>query len=203
LKVSGEAGEGAGRTAGARPRRARKAGDGAGRPAPSTLSFEEQRPLAQESALRLLGVRERSAAELRTRLRQKGFAPDVVEGVLERLRENGLQDDARFADRFTEAAVSRGQASRRIRGDLLRKGLDRELAARAATVDPDEEEERARELAIARAGRMYGLTPEARARRLLSLLARRGYDPDVCRRVATEASRLADPADPGPGPADD
>jgi regulatory protein len=156
------------------------------------LPFQEQRALAQEKALRLLAVRERSSVELKQRLRQAGFGPDVIEAVLDRLRETGLQDDARFAERYaTEASIGRGYAGRRIRGELMRKGIGRDLAAVASTMDPDAEEERARSLAVQRASRMTGLAPEARARRLLGLLARRGYDPDVCRRVSTEAAHFS------------
>ena len=166
-------------------------GDGGAKAPPSTLPFERQRELAHDKALRLLAVRERTAAVLRQRLRQKGFDRDVIEGVLERLREIGLQDDARFAERYAgEASAGRGHASRRVRNDLLRKGVDRDLAAVAATADPDEEEERARTLAVQRAARMTGLPPEARARRILSLLARRGYDASVCRRIAAEVSAV-------------
>ncbi|MFN2613348.1 MAG: regulatory protein RecX [Actinomycetota bacterium] len=169
--------------------RTKKAGDGVGKPAPSTLPTDQQRILAHEKALRLLGVRERSASELRQRLRQKGFDRDVIEGVLERLRETGLQDDSRFAEHYaSEATTTRGFASRRVRGELMRKGISRDLAAVASTTDPDQEEERARALAVQRAARMGSLGAEARARRILSLLARRGYDADICRRIAAEVA---------------
>ena len=185
-------------------------GDGAGRPAPSnssqtnpsrprrgrraqppvgTLAPEEQRARAHEAALRLLGVRERSTAEIKQRLRQKGYDPFVVEQVVSRLTEVGLLDDQRFAERFaSEATAGRAFASRRVRTELLKKGIDRDLAAVAATRDPDEEEDQARALARARAGRMQSLSPDARARRIMSLLARRGYDADVCRRIASEVA---------------
>lgn len=167
----------------------RKTGDGVGKPAPSTLPFEEQRALAHEAALRLLTVRERSAAELRQRLRQKGYSPEVIIAVLDRLAESGLQDDARFAERFAEeAARGRGYAARRIRGELLRKGIGRDLAAVASTTDPDEEEARAETLARSRAARMRGSPPEVVARRITGLLARRGFDADVCRRVASSVA---------------
>src|ERR1041385_3736627 len=125
----------------------RKPGDGAGKPAPSTLSHEEQLAIAREAALRLLSVRERSAVELRSRLRQKGFEPDVIGSVIDRLQETDLQDDVRFGAQFVEAATRRGLAGRRIQMELRARGLSKEEAARAATEDPDAELARARDLA--------------------------------------------------------
>ena len=176
--------------------RSGKSGNGAGKPAPSTLSVTEQRAAGHEAALRLITSRERSAAELRERLRLKGFDREVVEAIIDRLQETGLQDDTRFAERFAaEATGARSMASHRVRGELMRKGIDRELAAVAATQDPDQEEARARALANQRAARMNGLSPEVRVRRLMGLLARRGYDADVCRRVAAEAGGAEEPRD--------
>ena len=170
-------------------RRRSRSDDGAGKPAPSTLSYTEQCGLAHEAALRLLSVRERSASELRLRLRKKGFSSEPIESVLERLAEVGLQDDRRFAAAFaSDAADLRGVSARRIQLDLRARGVDPELAAAAATVHPDEEETRARDLARKRARGMSSLAPEVRARRLIGLLARRGYPADICRRVANEVA---------------
>jgi regulatory protein len=166
--------------------RARRPGDGVGKPAPSTLSLPEQLTLAHEAALRLLDHRERSAAELRLRLKEKGFGPEAITREIARLQETGLQDDGRFAERFAADAGRRGLAARRIQGELQRRGIDRELAATASAEDPDDEESRARELASTRGARMSGLPPDVRYRRLLGLLARRGFEPEVCRKVARE-----------------
>ena len=167
-------------------KRGRKPGDGAGKPAPSTLSHEDQLAAAREAALRLLSVRERSAVELRARLRQKGFDPDVIVAVIDRLQESSLQDDGRFAAQFTESAHAKGMAGRRIQAELRARGVGKEVAAVAAVEDPDDELERARELAARRAARMADLPREARVRRILGMLARRGFDRDTCSRVAAE-----------------
>jgi len=179
-------------------RRGRKPGDGAGKPAPSTLSHEEQLAAAREAALRLLSVRERSAAELRARLRQKGFDRDVIISVVDGLQESSLQDDGRFATQFTESAHAKGMAGRRIQAELRARGVGKEVAAAAAVEDPETELRRARDLASRRVARMADLPIEARTRRIVGLLARRGFDPDTCFRVASELARSPslDPAVP-------
>lgn len=181
-------GDGEGRSPGKRKR------SRAPRPSPSELPPAERREKARDAALRLLSHRERSRAELRTRLRAKGYDTETIEGVLDALAETGLQSDERFAEVFTgEAHRSRGLASSAVRGELLRRGVDRRLAAEAATEHPEDEEARARELALSRARRLPpGLAPDARKRRIAGYLARRGYPPDICFRMAADAVSTGD-----------
>ena len=172
--------------------KARRTGDGAVAAAPSALSIPEQINAAREAALRLLAVRERSRAELRTRLLRRGFQGDAVEAVLDRLAETGLQDDRRFAERYAEGSVARGKAARRIQGELRGRGIGAEAAAAAAVASPEEEIERARAVARTKASRMGDADPTAKARRIFGMLARRGYDAETCRRVAAEVSGTED-----------
>jgi regulatory protein len=89
-------------------------------------------------------------------------------------------------------------AGRRIQAELRARGVGKEMAAEVSVEDPDEELARATELAERRASRMGDLPPEAVLRRITGLLARRGFDPDICRRVASEVARspVLDPAVP-------
>ena len=127
--------------------------------------------------------------ELRARLRQKGFDQEVILAVIDRLQETSLQDDGRFAAQFAESAQTRGMAGRRIQAELRARGVGKDLAAQAAVEDPEEELARARDLAVRRVGRMGEIPPEARVRRIVGLLARRGFDPETCSKVAAEVVR--------------
>jgi SOS response regulatory protein OraA/RecX len=55
---------------------------------------------------------------------------------------------------------------------------------------PDEEEERAEQLARARASRLTGVEPAKAFNRLTSLLMRRGYGPEIARSAARKALEL-------------
>jgi regulatory protein len=159
-------------------------------PAPSTLSFTEQVSLAREAALRLLGVRERSAAELRQRLRQKGFSIEPIDEVISRLQAAGLQSDQRYAELYaSNAGQIRGLSARRIQNDLRGKGVGAELASAAAAVRPEDEEERARDIAFRKLRSMAGVAPEVATRRLMGVLARRGYPQGVAIRVISDLVR--------------
>lgn len=160
-----------------------------------------------EAAARFLEVRPRSEAEVRRRLRDAGYRADLVEGAVERLVTLGYLDDAAFARAWVESrdrAHPRG--ARALRDELRRKGvaaedIERALAAReAASTGNDEAEldsgrgvgERAGSAAsdteaaarlLARRGAPLLREPDPRKRRAkaYALLARSGFDPDVCR----------------------
>jgi regulatory protein len=71
--------------------------------------------------------------------------------------------------------------------------VDEDVSAVAlAVVDPEDEEASARELTYRRLPSMDRLSPEARARRIAGLLARKGYPADVVARVVADVAG-ADP----------
>jgi regulatory protein len=155
--------------------------------APSDLPVAERRQKAADAALRLLAVRDRSAMEIRTRLRDKGYDAETIVFVLDGLQTQGLQDDRRFADAFSGSAVrTKGLAGRVIQGELRRRGVDKEVAAIAATRSPEEEARTARAVAAKRVLGLRNLPPPVRARRLLSFLRRRGYSFQLCSDIVQE-----------------
>jgi regulatory protein len=158
------------------------------------MSFPEQVNAARDAALRLLAVRERSESELHQRLRTKGFDPAAIVAAVARLQEVDLQSDARFAERYAQAATQRGKSVRLVQGELRARGVSGEVAAQAATASPEQERDRALELARVRAHAMVGEPREVVYRRVAGLLARRGYESDICRTVATEVAG-EDPGD--------
>ena len=163
------------------------------RPDASTGSFTEQVTAAQNAALRLLGVRERSQMELRIRLKRKGFSPDAIVAALGRLEELRLQSDERFAERYAEASGSRGNSQRRIQQELRARGVPPEVAAAASAGSDDDDRDRALAFASRRVSKMTTADPATIQRRLTGMLARRGYDADTCRwavETALERSNL-------------
>lgn len=147
-----------------------------------------------ERALGLLAVRPRARRELERRLLAAGFDADEVADVLVRLERVGLVDDEAFATQMAEYQFSSRRAGRRaVMSALLVKGIDPALAARAADAAPDEEQQRAHDLARMRAGRLRGVEPAKAFTRLSSLLVRRGYSPEVARAAARAALSIDEP----------
>ena len=75
---------------------------------------------------------------MRRRLEAK-FASQVVESVVQRLKDQGLLDDTSFAQEWTRSRVShRPRSAKAIRRELLGKGVDRDTAQAAVETLDDE-----------------------------------------------------------------
>ena len=142
---------------------------------------------AWEAAMRLLEVRPRAENEIRDRLRRKQFAPDQIDGVVVRLRELGLIDDAQFARLWVaNRAATRPKGALLLRRELMSKGVDREVAAEVVTSAVDANMESAACEQVARqVARRYTAVPDRATfqRKLGSLLQRRGFTWETVRPI--------------------
>jgi regulatory protein len=145
------------------------------------IAREAARLKVYDRALNMLAFRARSSAELARSLVRKGEPKDLVDLAVARLQEQGLLDDAAFAEAFTRAKVLGAQQSRRrVQQELARKGVARSVTDAAITTVFEEEGVDQREV-VERAARkklrsLVKLEPMVRRRRLYAFLARRGYD---------------------------
>jgi regulatory protein len=147
-----------------------------------------------DRALGLLAVRPRSRRELERRLLGARFDPDEVEDVLVRLERVGLVDDEAFARQFAEHRFgSRKEGSRAVAQGLRAAGVESSLAEAVSQGAPDDDEERAADLARSRLSRLSGVSPEKAFARLSSLLMRRGYGPEIARSAARKALEIPFP----------
>jgi regulatory protein len=147
------------------------------------IAFEEQLHAARQYAFLLLSYKARTTSELKQRLGRKGFSPDIVSRTLERLAELKMVDDAGFARRFAEDRITIGHKGKwRVRGELLKRGIDRKQIDAAMAEAPDEVAA-AKEVAAKYLSRNRRLEPDVLKRRLYALLARRGFSPDTIRQA--------------------
>jgi regulatory protein len=152
------------------------------------IAHEEQLHEARQYAFLLLSYKARTTSELTQRLARKGFSPDIVSHTLQRLVELKMVDDAGFARRFAEDRISIGHKGKwRVRGELLKRGIDRQQIDAALDQAPDETAA-AKEVAAKYVSRNRRLEPDVLERRLYALLARRGFSPDTIRQVLGEAA---------------
>ncbi|BCB87785.1 hypothetical protein Psuf_050980 [Phytohabitans suffuscus] len=160
---------------------------GAGPPAPEREPRDEAER-AREICLSLLAVRPRTRAELATALARRGISPEVAVRVLERYDEVGIIDDAAFAHAWVSSRHhSRGLARRALASELRQRGVDADTAGAALDdLDPDTEAATARAL-VDRKLRVARGAPEAVFRRLVGMLARKGYGPGLAIRVVKDA----------------
>jgi regulatory protein len=148
--------------------------------------------VAREICLRMLTDRARTRQELAQALARKGVPEDAAAAVLDRFDEVGLIDDAAFAGQWVRSRhAHRGLGRRAIAVELRRKGVADDVAGEAlAEVDGESEERRAHELVDRKLRSLTVDTPEQRAsagRRLVGMLARKGYGAGTAYRVVREA----------------
>jgi regulatory protein len=119
----------------------------------------------------------RSRAELAAKLAAKHVPADVAEALLDRFEEVGLVDDTAFAREWTQSRqVSRGLARRALGMELRRKGVAPETVEEALEqVSSDDERATAQALVRRRLRSLKGLDDAAQVRRLVGMLARKGY----------------------------
>jgi regulatory protein len=160
-----------------------------------------------EAAARFLEQRARSVAEVRRRLSGAGYQTELVEAAIERLLEFGMLDDEAFARAWVESRDrARPRGERAIRQELGLKGVDRatidlvlsERREAVAGVPGDDGEtltpdRSAAERLLARHARSLARVadPRQRRQRAYALLARNGFDPEVCRAVAAGVDAAA------------
>ena len=139
--------------------------------------------------MRQLAVRPRTRVELATALRRRGIPDDVVGQVLDRYDEVGIIDDEAFARAWvTSRHHGKGLARRALAGELRRKGVEDEAVRDALDeLDPGTEEETARALVARRLRSERTAPPDAVFRRLVGMLARKGYPAGLAIRVVKEA----------------
>jgi regulatory protein len=92
---------------------------------------------ARVAALDALARRDFASETLRRKLLDKGFAPDVVAPVVDRLLAEKLLDDRRYVDNFVSLHAARGHGPVRVRADLRRIGLRGELVEETLDTYPD------------------------------------------------------------------
>jgi len=145
--------------------------------------------VAKAICLRLLTVSAKPRAVLATALRQRGIPDDVAEAVLTRFVEVGLIDDEAFAHAFVATKHrERALGTAALRTELRRKGVDEAIVDTAVrSIDEEGERERARALISRRVDAAMGNGVVAARRRLVGLLARRGYSAELSRAVVDEA----------------
>lgn len=158
-------------------------------PLPSTSETREEQ--AHALCLRLLTARARSRAELIERMTRRGYPDEVIETVLDRLVAVGLIDDEDFAAQWVRSRQAySGKGKRALAAELRIKGVDTEVIAAALDgIDAGAERLRAEQLVERKLRReLLADGDDAKVmRRLVGMLARRGYHQSMAVAVVTDA----------------
>lgn len=143
-------------------------------------------------AYRLLSYRPRSQKELSARLARKDFPPEVVQEIIEFLKEKGYLDDLSFARFWVNSRLSANPIGKQLlKLELRKKGVNDSVIEQvlAQTSDLDNELILAREVAERRLKvlkKNSKLGPEKIKRRLCDYLLRRGFSYETIMEILDE-----------------
>lgn len=142
------------------------------------LQAEDAREKAYQQAILFLSYRARSEAEVRKNLEKHGIPLAVIDETVERLRQERLVNDERFAQEWVANRSEFRPRSRRALGiELKQKGLT-EATIKSATQAVDEEA-LAYAAAQKRLRRLDGLEWHEFRQKLSEFLARRGFEYEI------------------------
>jgi len=145
--------------------------------------------IARGICLRALTGAPKTRQQLADLLAQRGVPEEAAETVLERFTEVGLIDDAAYARAWVSSRqAGRGLARRALSAELRAKGVDPDVAAEAVlAVDDEDERAAARRLVDRKVGAMRRLDRATATRRLMGILARKGYNGVLAAAIVREA----------------
>ena len=144
--------------------------------------------LAKARALRIINARPMSREELRKRLVEKGETPDNAEECAEWLCQMGLINDAEYAGSVVRHYAAKGYGASRIKQELRRHGVSRELWDEAMEQMPEQDEYLARFLR----SRLSDPGDRAQVKKVSDALFRRGYSWDQIKHALNEFDTQGD-----------
>jgi regulatory protein len=155
----------------------------------SSEEMRDPESVARGICLRALTGAPKTRQQLADLLAKAEVPDDAAEAVLDRYVEVGLIDDAAYANAWVSSRqAGRGLARRALSAELRAKGVDPEVAAEAVEQIDDEDERAAAQRLVARkVPGMRRLDRATATRRLMGMLARKGYNGGLAAAVVREA----------------
>jgi regulatory protein len=144
---------------------------------------------AENVSMHALTRRGMSRWELEKTLLAREFDGETVTAELDRLEGVGLIDDGALAETLVRTQHERkGLGRGALTAELRRRHIDQQhIDAALEQIDADDEQSRATELAVKRAGQLSSYDLETAKRRLSGFLMRKGYSSAVVRAATDEA----------------
>jgi regulatory protein len=149
------------------------------------LRADDGYEVAYHHALRFLGYRQRSQAELRQNLKEHDTPEEVIDAVVQRMVQIGLVDDTRFAqDWIDNRSEFRPRSRRALMYELKQRGVDMQTIENS--LETLDEEKLALQAARKHARKLQGLDWQSFRQKMYSFLARRGFNYEVSAPVVAQ-----------------
>jgi len=154
----------------------------------SFLIEENKKHYVKTSAINLLAKRIQSEKELRLKLLRKKYEKEMVNEVIEELKQKGLIDDYKFALIYSEEKIrTKLWGQQKIKGELIHKGISNEIISKVIEekFPPENKFENAFQLASKKIKSLSHRKLDKRklAERIYLFLSSKGYDYSTSREV--------------------
>jgi regulatory protein len=159
------------------------------------LEPDKTRARALNNAYALLRQRPRSDAEIRDRLKLKGYDAAVIDNIVGLLTKAGHINDAKFARMWVESRMrSNPMGDIVLRRELKDKGVSESIVEAALAHKKSEYDEHsiALEMAKERFARLKKIDRRKAIKRVYDFLLRRGFRFDLVRDIIEELGRGCD-----------
>lgn len=134
----------------------------------------EEKKKARRKALKILTKMDRTEQELETALGRSGFCGEDIRDAMDYVRSFGYLDDAKYAKKYVECYRER-KSKVRLRYDLIRRGVDRELAEAALAERGEDAEKEALRTVLRKKWNREEKPEEKELCRLVAALIRQGF----------------------------
>ena len=141
------------------------------------LRLESRRALARDRALAIVSQRQMSRRELGGKLRDKGVDEETAAWCVDWITEHGFIDEEAYAAAIARHYAAKGYGEGRVRQELMRRGIPRELFDDAFAAMPEGDEKLDRFIAA----RLRDPDDRDAVRKLSAALYRRGYSGEEIR----------------------
>lgn len=141
------------------------------------LETASRRAITRERAVEMLSRRQYSHTELQKKLIDKGEDEDTARYCADWLEEHGLINDESYAEAVARHYAAKGYGAGRVRAELSRRGISRELWDGAVDAMPEDTSKIDRFIA----SRLSDTNDRDEVRRVSQALMRRGYSWDDIR----------------------
>ncbi|WP_297212461.1 MULTISPECIES: regulatory protein RecX [Thermodesulfovibrio] len=125
-----------------------------------------------KTALKLLSLKDRTEAELREKLKSKGYIEREINGALEYLKQKGLLDDSKFIEKADRIAEDRFLGKMGIKHYLMKRGIEKD---KLESLPPINEILIARKLIQRKRHLLRDLPGDKKKAKIAGFLLRRGF----------------------------
>ncbi|HEX7057882.1 MAG TPA: RecX family transcriptional regulator [Bacilli bacterium] len=151
------------------------------------LLSENSAHAAYRLALRFIGIRQRSAREVRKKLTEKQYTTAIIDQVIAKLTGQGFLNDRAYAENVSEQRMLVQKKGRRwVANELRQKGVGNALIQEALNKIDAESEYRAALLLAEKKWRMSSGDNRKKAEKTAGFLLRRGYSGSIVARALRE-----------------